>query len=186
MKKCSLEFRKANLNDLDKITFLVTKLIGTCNINLKDKRNKTFEDIFKENKNSIEDDIEKYYVCENEGNLIGACGISDIKKGNNYELSSDIYREILYLVVDENFQKCGIGTKLMLLCIENNDTVPIIYEAWGDNGEYVNSKYLLEKLNFSMLKDLGNDYYKNNGYCSYCVNRDKECNTCLAQIWVKY
>ena len=60
----------------------------------------------------------------------------------------------------------------------------IIYEAWGDK-EYVNSKYLLEKCGFKQLKNLGDTYYKDNGYCMYCVNRTKKCNTCKAELWIK-
>lgn len=70
------------------------------------------------------------------------------------------------------------------MCCKNQD-VTILYEAWGDNGEYVNSKIVLEKCGFELYKDLGNDYYKKNNYCKLCVNRDKECDSCLAQIWIK-
>lgn len=72
----------------------------------------------------------------------------------------------------------------MNLCVDNQEN-DILYEAWGDNGEYVNSKYILEKCGFKLYKDLGKDYYKNHGYCSLCVNNDKECKSCLAQIWLK-
>ena len=54
----------------------------------------------------------------------------------------------------------------------------------GDKEE-VNSKYLLEKCDFKLLKDLGDNYYKDNGYCMFCVNRDKKCNKCKAELWIK-
>lgn len=90
----------------------------------------------------------------------------------------------MYLVVDKDYQGKGIGTKLLKLCCDNvkND---IIYEAWGDNGKYVNSKFMLEKCEFELYKDLGLTYYKDLNYCDMCVNKDKICNSCLAQIWIK-
>lgn len=111
-------------------------------------------------------------------------GISDVLTENKYGLNLNKYREILYLIVDNKFQKQGIGTNLMKMCCEKND-LPIIYEAWGDNGKYVNSKFLLEKLDFKLLKDLGKTYYKDNGYCPFCNNRNKNCNSCLAEVWIK-
>lgn len=88
-------------------------------------------------------------------------------------------------MVDEKFQNNGIGTKLLELCSNNNGN-DIVYEAWGDNGKYVNSKFLLERCGYVIIKDLGNEYYKAHKYCPKCVNRNKECNSCLAQIWIKY
>lgn len=105
-------------------------------------------------------------------------------KFDNYNLGFSNIREILYLVVDKNYQGNGIGTNLLKKSIENINE-KIIYEAWGDNGKYVNSKYVLERCGFNLIKDLGNDYYKNNNYCPLCINKDKNCNSCLAQIWVK-
>ncbi len=67
------------------------------------------------------------------------------------------YREILYLVVDASFQRKGIGSKLMHLCCDKVQE-PILYEAWGE--KYVNAKFLLEKMDFTLIKDLGNTYYK--------------------------
>ena len=86
-------------------------------------------------------------------------------------------------MVNNNYQKKGIGTKLLQLCCDGIDDV-ILYEAWEDKEE-VNSKYLLEKCGFKLLKDLGDNYYKDNGYCMFCVNRDKECNKCKAELWIK-
>ena len=116
--------------------------------------------------------------------IIGACGISDIKTKNDYGIINlGQYREILYLVVDSNYQKKGIGTKLMHLCCDNIYD-KIIYEAWGDK-KYVNSKFLLESLGFKLLKDLGDYYYKENNYCPYCINRNRNCNSCRAELWIK-
>ncbi len=177
-------YRKAEVKDLDEIAYLVTKLIGTCNFINKSKINKPFLQILEINKQSISQDIKRYLVCEYNNKVIGACGLSKILTKNNYGLAIGKYREILYLIVDEKYQKMGIGTKLLKQCCENCK-FPILYEAWGDNGKYVNSKFILEKLNFNLVKDLGNKYYKNNGYCTYCVNRDKKCNSCLAEVWIK-
>ena len=77
-----------------------------------------------------------------------------------------------------------LGTNLLKLCSDNNE-YDIIYEAWGDNGRYVNSRFILEKCGYEIIKDLGNDYYKKNNYCYKCINRDNNCNECIAQIWIK-
>ena len=177
-----MNYRKANINDLESIAILVTNLLGTCNID-DNKVKKDSNEIICVNEEEIKKDIDNYYVCEIDNKIIGACGISNIKSINNYGIDIGPYREILYLVVDNNYQKQGIGTKLMELCCKNiNDK--IIYEAWGEK-DSVNSKKLLEKLGFKLIKDLGDTYYKDHNYCAYCVNRKKNCNSCKAELWVK-
>lgn len=176
-------YRKANITDLNEIANLVTDLLGTCNIDRNDKELKTKQEILIDNTKEIQKDIDNYYVCEADNKVIGACGISNIKTKNNYGIDLGEYREILYLVIRQDYQRKGIGTELMHLCCDNIKD-KIIYEAWGDKG-YVNSKFLLEKLGFELLKDLGDTYYKDNGYCSYCINRDNNCASCKAQIWIK-
>jgi len=175
-------YRKAKIKDLDYIVNLVTKLLGTCNID-DNKSTKDKSDIINKNRNEIKKDIDKYYVCEIDKKIIGACGISDIKNKNKYDLDLWKYREILYLVVDLNYQRIWIWTELLKKCIEGINE-KIIYEARWDKDE-VNSKTLLEKLDFKLLKDLGDTYYKDHNYCVYCVNRNKNCNTCKAELWIK-
>lgn len=179
----NIKYRKANITDLDEIANLVTDLLGTCNIDRNNKELKTKEEIHYDNTKEIKKDIDKYYVCEADNKVIGACGISNKKTKNNYGIDLGEYREILYLVIKQDYQRKGIGTKLMHLCCDNIKD-KIIYEAWGDK-EYVNSKFLLEKLGFELLKDLGDTYYKDNGYCSYCIKRNNNCTSCKAQIWIK-
>ena len=179
----NFKYRKADINDLAEIANLVTDLLGTCNIDKKDTKLKTKNEIINDNIKEIQKDINNYYVCEENNQIVGACGISDIKTNNDYGLDIGKYREILYLVIKSDYQKQGIGTKLMHLCCDNIKE-QIIYEAWGDK-EYVNSKFLLERLGFKLLKDLGDTYYKDNNYCSYCINRNNNCNSCKAQIWIK-
>ena len=177
-------YRKAKQEDLSGIARIVTNLIGTCNVDINDKLIKSSDDIFDKNIDTIKEEVENYYVCEADNTIVGACGISNVLTKNNYGLKLGKYREILYLAVDDKYQNRGIGTKLMRICCENN-AYPIVYEAWGDNGKYVNSKFLLEKLGFTVLKNLGTSYYKEQGYCPFCVNRYKSCNSCLAEIWIK-
>lgn len=174
-------YRLAKLSDIHDIALLVTKLLGTCNID-KNINNKEI-DIINKNEEEIKKNINNYYVCIDNNKIVGACGISELKNKNSYNIEIKNYREILYLVVDNNYQKKGIGTELLKLCCNNNE-YPILYEAWGDKEE-VNSKALLERLSFVLLKDLGDTYYKDNGYCSYCVNRNKTCDKCKAQLWIK-
>ena len=130
-------YRKANITDLDEIANLVTDLLGTCNIDKNDKELKTKEEIHYDNTKEIKKDIGNYYVCEADNKVIGACGISNKKTKNNYGIDLGEYREILYLVIRQDYQRKGIGTKLMHLCCDNIKD-KIIYEAWGAK-EYVNS-----------------------------------------------
>lgn len=179
----NLIYRKAKKSDVESMAILVTKNLGTSNINNTTKKTMDTIEIIKDNKVEIEKEFENYYVCEADHEIVGICGISSVRGGNVYHLNLGTYREILYLVVEKEYQKKGIGTKLMHLCCDNN-TEKIVYEAWGDQ-DYVNSKFLLQKLSFHLFKDLGNTYYKDHGYCPYCVNRNQNCNRCKAEIWVK-
>ena len=172
-----MKFRKAIINDVNYIARLVTDLLGTCNI-------KNEKSILESNIEEISKDINNYYVCIIDDKIVGACGISDILESDKYNLNLKNVKEILYLVVSKEYQGKGIGTTLLKLCSDNNKN-DIIYEAWGDNGRFVNSKFILERCGYKMIKNLGNDYYKKNNYCYKCVNRYKNCNECIAQIWVK-
>ena len=172
-----MEYRKAIISDINCIAQLVTDLIGSCNIKSK-------KSILETNIEDITKDINNYYVCIIDDKIVGACGISDILESDKYNLNLKNVKEILYLVVSKEYQGKGIGTTLLKLCSDNNK-YDIIYEAWGDNGRFVNSKFILERCGYKMIKNLGNDYYKKNNYCYKCVNRYKNCNECIAQIWVK-
>lgn len=175
-------FRKGEIDDAKQMAILITDLLGTCDLN--NNQNDNRESILKRNLCHIQNNIEKYFVCSFNEKVIGLCGISEIMHENAYGLENlPNFREILYLVVDKNFQRKGIGNKLLNITCENIKE-PIIYEAWGD-GEYVNSKFLLERSDFHLLKDLGNTYYKDKGYCVSCVNRNKNCFSCHAEIWIK-
>lgn len=178
MKK-SMEFtyRKAEYYDIIDIAKLVTDLLGTCNLNLN-------KSILENNIDSISKDINNYYVCLYNNKVIGACGLSDVIKKDRYNLKLENIREILYFVVNKKYQGLGIGTKLLNMC-SNESKENIIYEAWGDNGKYVNSKFILERCGYKLYKDLGKKYYKSHNYCNECVNRYKGCDECLAQIWIK-
>ena len=178
-----LKFRKANIADAEQIGLLISNLLGTNNIT--NNENESTLKIIEKNIYHVKENINNYIVCCFNNNIVGACGLSKVMHENIYNIKNlPQFREILYLVVDKEFQKQGIGTKLLKLNCENI-IEPIIYEAWGD-GDYVNSKFLLQKCDFKFLKDLGNTYYKDNGYCPSCVNRNKKCYSCHAEIWVKY
>ena len=172
-----MEYRKATCDDINHIAHLVTELLGTCDI----QSEKT---ILESNIEDISNDINNYFVCTIDGKIIGACGISDILEHDKFNLGFKNVREILYLVVDKKYQGKGIGTELLKLCSDNNEC-SIVYEAWGDNGKYANSKFVLIKCGYEMIKNLGNDYYRKNNYCHKCVNRNKKCEECIAEIWVK-
>lgn len=173
-----MEYRKAIISDINCIAQLVTDLIGSCNIKSK-------KSILETNIEDITKDINNYYVCIIDGKIVGTCGISNVIKSDKYNLNLKNIREILYLAVDKKYQGRGIGTNLLKLCSCNNK-YDILYEAWGDNGKYVNSKFILKKCGYELIKNLGNNYYRKNNYCPKCVNRDKNCNKCIDQIWIKH
>ncbi len=50
----------------------------------------------------------------------------------------------------------------------------------------MNSKFILEKCGYKMIKDLGKDYYRKQNYCNKRINKEKECYECMAQIWIKF
>ena len=53
-----MNYRKAMFSDIDDISYLVSNLLGTCNINVSKI------DILNNSKKEIIKDINNYYVCE--------------------------------------------------------------------------------------------------------------------------
>ena len=140
-----MNYRKATVNDIESIAVLITDLLGSCNI--KSKKN-----IYESNVEELIKDINNYYVCTINNKVVGACGISSIIDQDKFDLGLKNIKEILYLVVNKKYQGKGIGTNLLNLCSYNNK-YDIIYEAWGDNGKYVNSKFILEKCGYKKIKE---------------------------------
>jgi N-acetylglutamate synthase-like GNAT family acetyltransferase len=161
-----MNIRKAKLNDVDEVFKLV---------------NSTYN-LPRENKISKEEILENYYVCEENNKILGLCGISKARDINYFDQKLQLQgREILYLVVDENYRHQGIGTKLLQECCCSKET-PIFCEVW-ENSNIVN---FLKNCGFLLFLDLGYTYYKNHGYCLYCVNYDTGCcSSCKVEIWVK-
>ena len=180
-----LIFRKAKQADACQIANLVTKLLGTCDVRKLRGLGKTasVRTIYNRNKRQISKDIQNYFVCLDGCKIVGACGISAPIEDCPYDLENiKKYQEILYLVVDNSYQRKGIGTSLLQMCCQQQ-TAPLIYEAWGV--EDINSRVPLERCGFSSIKNLGTSYYKDNGYCPLCVNRNSNCNSCCAEVWIK-
>lgn len=174
-------FVKAKKYDIDGIVNLVSTYIGTCNIP-KGSSRFSLDEL---NRMEISRDIDRYYVCKRGGDVIGCCGISGLVGCISYGGKEFVNcREILYVAVDKKFRGLGIGTKLLKKCCDDIDS-PILYEAWGDGDEKVNSYKILKNNDFEMYMNLGNTYYKDNGYCAYCVNNGNGCNRCLAELWFK-
>lgn len=180
-KKMNLIYRKAEPSDIDQIVKIVTDNIGTSNILKSSTANSHI--IKEQNRYEIESDIDGYYVCESNGEIVGLCGISEKQNIQRYGRSFNGYRDILYLAVVEQYRRNGIATKLLEMCCDGV-TDGILYEAWGD-GDKVNAYKVLKRCGFEFMEDLGDTYYKDNGYCPYCINRKKGCNKCKAEIWLK-
>ncbi|MBR4624484.1 MAG: GNAT family N-acetyltransferase [Alphaproteobacteria bacterium] len=179
--KMNLVYRKAEKSDIDQIVKIVTDNIGTSNILKSSTANSRI--IEKQNKYEIESDIDGYCVCESNGEIVGVCGISKKQNIQRYGRSFNGYRDILYLAVAEQYRGNGIATKLLGMCCDGV-TDGILYEAWGD-GDKVNAYKVLKRNSFKFMEDLGDTYYKDNGYCPYCINREKGCVKCKAEIWLK-
>lgn len=179
--KMNLVYRKAEKSDIDQIVKIITDNIGTSNI----LKSLTVDShiIEKQNKYEIESDIDGYFVCESNGKIVGVCGISKKQNIQRYGRSFNGYRDILYLAVVEQYRGNGIATKLLGMCCDGV-TDGILYEAWGD-GDKVNAYKVLKRNGFKFMEDLGDTYYKDNGYCPYCINREKGCVKCKAEIWLK-
>ncbi len=183
----SIVYKKAKAEFAEQMARLITTELGTCDF---DKVHKikacSDKEIQSFNYAHIKENIKNYYIALYNEKVVGICGISQVmtKFPHEYNIKFDIpYREMLYFVVDKDYQRKGIGSALLSRVIRNVKDL-IIYEAWGD-GEYVNSKFILQKLGFTLYKDLGDDFYKKNGYCPYCKNRNIVCNSCHAELWIK-
>lgn len=191
MKQCKIFIKRAGKNDVEQMARLVTDELGTCSFD-KNSTRKTCskETIQALNLADINLTYKNYYVATLGQKVVGICGISPVKTTFpiEYRLGKNFpYHEILYFVVSRDYQRMGIGSNLLGRVVEEvrGEGVPIIYEAWGD-GEYVNSKFVLEKFGFKPLSNLGDDYYRANGYCAYCKNRHKNCKSCHAELWIKH
>ncbi len=179
-------YEKAKTEFAEQMARLITAELGTCSFENNSNKICSAKTINALNLADVNENIQNYYIATHNKKVVGLCGISQIKTGfpHEYGINSNVpYREILYFVVDKNYQRRGIGSTLLKKVITNVKE-PIIYEAWGD-GEYVNSKFILQNLGFKLYKDLGDNFYKMNGYCPYCKNRNIACNSCHAELWIK-
>ena len=171
---------KAEEKHIKHMAELIKKYLGTCNI--KNAQN----DILSQNIAELADTIDCYQLAiDKNGSIIGLCGIGNPQNDNDYDLDIGTHRNVLYVVVDQNFQRQGVGTALIKSCIKDINDYPILYEAWGEikNGN-VNSHQMLVKCSFKMIKDMGTSYYKEHGYCTYCVNKNKNCHACYCKIYI--
>ena len=171
---------RAQKSHISQMAELIAKNLGTCNLKGKSS------DIVSQNIAELVNTFHYYHVAvDKNGLLVGLCGIGDVKTNNDYGLNIGKHRDVLYVVVDENFQRQGIGTILLKSCLRRLDDYPVLYEAWGEikNGD-VNSYKMLEKCSFRLLKDLGTSFYREHGYCPYCINKDKDCQACFCKIYI--
>ena len=108
--------------------------------------NKDFEKLF--NINNL-NRTEKIYVYLYDNKVIGFIHIS-----SNYEII-----DILNIVVDQKYEKQGIGTKLINYIIKKKDTIvsKIMLEVREDNLKAIN---FYKKNNFTIIAKRQN-YYKN-------------------------
>lgn len=75
-----MKYRKAVSDDVYEIAKLVTDLLGSSNIESE-------KAILESNVEEITKDINHYFVCTINDQIIGACGISDILKQDTYHLN---------------------------------------------------------------------------------------------------
>jgi len=171
---------KAEKSYIGQMAELVGRYLGTCN--LVSGRG----DILSRNISELTKAFDCYQVAVDEnGRVIGLCGVGNPKADNDYGLDIGLHRDVLYVVIDKAYQRKGLGTALLQSCLENIDDCPVLYEAWGEieNGD-VNSYKMLAKCSFKLLKDLGISFYKDHGYCAYCINKDRNCQACYCKIYV--
>ncbi|MBO4644028.1 MAG: GNAT family N-acetyltransferase [Alphaproteobacteria bacterium] len=171
---------KAEKKHVRQMAGLVSENLGTCNLVSGQ------EDILTRNISELTEALDCYQVAVDENDrVIGLCGIGNPKIGKDYGLDIGMHRDVLYVVIDKAYQKKGIGTALLQSCLKNSKDYPVLYEAWGEikNGD-VNSYKMLAKCSFKMLKDLGTSFYKDHGYCAYCVDKDKNCRACFCKIYI--
>jgi len=171
---------KAKKSHLLQMAELVTQNLGTCNIKGTDN------DVTSRNITELTNTLGYYQIAVDKNNLvIGMCGIGKVKNNNDYGLSLGKHRDVLYVVVRKDYQRQGIGTELLKNCLKNIHDYPVIYEAWGEikNGD-VNSYKMLANCSFTLLADLGTSFYREHGYCPYCVNKDQNCSRCFCKIYI--
>lgn len=172
-----IQAKKSHINQMAE---LITKNLGTCNLKGSNY------DIISQNAAELRKTFHFYHVAtDKNGSVVGLCGIGGVKNKNDYGLDIGKHRDTLYVVVHENFQRRGIGTALLQSCLQKINDYPVLYEAWGEikNGD-VNSYKMLAKCSFKLLSDLGTSFYKEHGYCPYCVNKNKNCHACFCKIYV--
>lgn len=171
---------RAQKSHIHQMAELIAQNLGTCNLK------KDNSDIVSKNVAELMKTFSFYNVALDKGGaVVGLCGIGDVTNDNDYGLNIGKHRDVLYAVVDKNFQRQGIGTALLKSCLGRIDDYPVLYEAWGEikNGD-VNSYKMLERCSFELLKDLGTSFYREHGYCPYCINKDKGCQACFCKIYV--
>ena len=124
-------------------------------------------------------------LIDDNGTVVGLCGIGEVKSDNDYALDIGKHRDVLYVVVSQDYQRQGIGTMLLKSCLRDIHDYPVIYEAWGEikNGD-VNSYKMLAKCSFELLADKGTSFYRDHGYCPYCVNKGRNCQACFCKIYI--
>ena len=89
-----LIYRKAESTDIDQISSLITDLIGTCDFYDITNGAKSTRVIKKMNTEHVKFNMNNYFVCVCDNKILGACGISNIKKADHYGLKLKKYREI--------------------------------------------------------------------------------------------
>ena len=177
----NIKIIKADKSHIPQMAELITQNLGTCNL-MKGANN----DVMARNIAELTDTVDYYRVAiDDNGTVVGLCGIGEVKSDNDYALDIGKHRDVLYVVVSQDYQRQGIGTMLLKSCLRDIHDYPVIYEAWGEikNGD-VNSYKMLAKCSFELLADMGTSFYRNHGYCPYCVNKGKNCRACFCKIYI--
>ena len=123
----NIKIIKADKSHIPQMAELITQNLGTCNL-IKGTNN----DVTARNIAELTDTIDYYQVAvDDKGIVVGLCGIGDVKEDNDYGLKLGKHRDVLYVVVNQDHQRQGIGTMLLQSCLGTIHDYPVVYEAWG-------------------------------------------------------
>lgn len=174
----------AQKEDVSAIAKLISEILGAMNFVPSQNQSESFEAILKENEKAVLQVLDRMIVAkDSSGKIIGVCGLEKNTRGDFYQIGQTDYDEVSVLVIDAQYRKCGIGSRLLQEIARYNQR-DIVFEGWGDNGQYANAHGVLVRSGFVHLKNLPH-FYKERGDCAFCVHRDScQEDLCTCDIYI--